>query len=162
MINIGSSLCVNLHVHLFTFLSNDKSPMFMHRLSSNLAGRLVEPEPLSSLNLKPILVTVCGLWLLQTLSLCVSLSVCTCVCLSRFYRLHLATYGSDFDQTWWKCWNFGSIDCIKISWKLVLSWGNTMMSFLIFKVISKGNNSVQRETITLHETVTPATAILYY
>ena len=38
-----------------------------------------------------------------------------CVCLSRFYGLYLAYYGLDLDQTWWKCWNFGSIDCIKIS-----------------------------------------------
>ena len=37
--------------------------------------------------------------LLQTLSLCVCLSVCGCVCLSRFYGLYLAYYGSDFDQT---------------------------------------------------------------
>ena len=32
-----------------------------------------------------------------------------------FYGLYLAYYGSDVDQTWWKCWNFNPIDCIKIS-----------------------------------------------
>ena len=59
------------------------------------------------------IVTVCGLWLLQTLSVCVC--VCLYVNLSRFYGLYLAYYESDFDQTWWKCWNFGLINCFKIS-----------------------------------------------
>ena len=35
--------------------------------------------------------------------------ICVCVCLvchlSCFYPLYLAYYGSDFDQSWWKCWN---------------------------------------------------------
>ena len=38
------------------------------------------------------------------------------VCLSRFYGLYLAYYMCwIFDHIWWKCWNFGPIDCIKIS-----------------------------------------------
>ena len=41
-------------------------------------------------------------------------SVCLSVCLSRFYGLYLGYYGLDFDQTWWECWNFGPIDCVKI------------------------------------------------
>ena len=41
--------------------------------------------------------------------------VCLSVCLSRFYGLYLGYYGSDFDETWWKCWNLDPIDCIKIS-----------------------------------------------
>ena len=28
---------------------------------------------------------------------------------------YLGNYELDFDETWWKCWNVGSIDCIKIS-----------------------------------------------
>ena len=43
------------------------------------------------------IVTVCGLWLLLNF-ICVS--KCVSVCLSRFYGLYLAYYGSDFDQTW--------------------------------------------------------------
>ena len=39
------------------------------------------------------IITVYGLWLLQTLSVC--LSVCVCVC-----PAFTACYGSDFDQTW--------------------------------------------------------------
>ena len=46
--------------------------------------------------------------------LCVCVSVCLCVCLSRFYGLYLGYYELDFDQTWWECWNFGPIDCVKI------------------------------------------------
>ena len=59
------------------------------------------------------IVTVCGLWQLK-LYLCVSVCTClsVCVCLSRFYLVY---YGPDFDQTWLKCWNFGSIDCLKNS-----------------------------------------------
>ena len=45
------------------------------------------------------------------ISVCVS--VCQSMWLSHFYGLYLTYYGSDFDQTWWKCWNFGLIDCIK-------------------------------------------------
>ena len=29
--------------------------------------------------------------------------ISACVCLSCFYGLYLAYYGSDFDQSWWKC-----------------------------------------------------------
>ena len=44
------------------------------------------------------------------------LSVCLCVCvyLSRFYGLYLGYFGLDFDQTWWECLNLGPIDCVKI------------------------------------------------
>ena len=48
--------------------------------------------------------------------------ICVCVCvylsisvwLSRFYGLYLGYYGSEFDETWWNCWNLGPIDCTKI------------------------------------------------
>ena len=46
--------------------------------------------------------------------LCVCVCICVSVCLSRFYGLYLGYYGLDFDQTWWECWNFGPIDCVKI------------------------------------------------
>ena len=50
------------------------------------------------------------LWLLSTLSVCLSVRVC----LSRFYGLYLSYYGLDFDQTWWEYWNLGPIDCVEI------------------------------------------------
>ena len=46
------------------------------------------------------------------LSLC--LSVPPFVCLSCYQSLYLGNYELDFDETWWKCWNLGPIDCIKI------------------------------------------------
>ena len=49
------------------------------------------------------MVTVLGLWLFQTLY------VCVCV----FYSLYLNYFGSDFDETLWKYWKLGSIDLHK-------------------------------------------------
>ena len=38
------------------------------------------------------------------------LSVCLCVCLSRFYGLLSRLLWVGFDETWWKCWTLGPID----------------------------------------------------
>ena len=43
----------------------------------------------------------------------VCLYVFISVFLSRFYGLYRHYNGLDFDQNLWKCWNLGSIDCIK-------------------------------------------------
>ena len=61
---------------------------------------------------------IVSLWTVApTNFICVSVSVFVyvSVCLSCVYSLYLAYNRLDFDQTWWKCWNFGPIDCIKIS-----------------------------------------------
>ena len=42
-------------------------------------------------------------------------SLCLSVCLSCYQSLYLGNYELDFDETWWKCWKLGLIDCIKIS-----------------------------------------------
>ena len=49
----------------------------------------------------------------------ISLCVCLYVCLSRFYGLYFMYYRLDFDQTWWKCWNLGPINSIKMTEKPV-------------------------------------------
>ena len=64
-----------------------------------------------------------GLWLLQTLSVCVCVCVCLSVCVSVLL-LRLIYRLLDFNQTWWKCWNFGPIDCIKISLRYALYNGS--------------------------------------
>ena len=43
------------------------------------------------------------------------LSVSISVCLSRFIGLYISNYASDFDKAWWKCWNLGLVDCVRIS-----------------------------------------------
>ena len=34
---------------------------------------------------------------------------------SFLLSLHLRNYELDFDETWWKCWNLGQINCSKLS-----------------------------------------------
>ena len=43
------------------------------------------------------------------LAVCQS-AVSLSVCVSRFYGLFLGYNGSNFDETWWKCWTWYSID----------------------------------------------------
>ena len=63
--------------------------------------------------LKVIFIVTVFLWLQKRLS--VTLSVCLFVCLSCYQSLYLSNYELDLNETWWKCWNLGPIDCIKIS-----------------------------------------------
>ena len=39
-----------------------------------------------------------------------------------FVSLYLGSYRTDFDETWWMCWNLGPMDCMEISWKSVKLW----------------------------------------
>ena len=48
------------------------------------------------------------LWLIQSLSVCLFVSLPR----FRFNGLYLCYDDSDFDETSWKCWNLGLIDCI--------------------------------------------------
>ena len=85
--------------------------------------------------------------LLQTLAVCASL----CVCLSSFYGLHINYYGSDFDETWWKCWNLDPIDCTEYKfYKNRFSDNFIMTPFLIFFFFffTKGQNSAAKGNLT--------------
>ena len=68
-----------------------------------------------------LIVTVCGLWLLQTLSVCLSLSLCTCVCVCLSVCLSVCpTFTAYISLTMGRILvkldeNVGPIDCIKIS-----------------------------------------------
>ena len=69
-----------------------------------------------------------SLWLPETF---ICLSVCLPVLLSRIYGSFLDYYGSNFDETWWKCWDLCTIDCNEIFNKNRFSDDITMTSFLI-------------------------------
>ena len=84
-----------------------------------------------------------------------------CVCVSRFYDLNLDFYRSDFDETWWKCWNIAPIDCIKFQKKI----GSVMTSlwhYSWFFSFAKGQDSAEKgNNKYVLPRLTQATAILY-
>ena len=88
--------------------------------------------------------------------LCVYLTYCLFV---RFYGSHLFYCRSDFDETWWKCWRLGLINCTKFSYKSINWWRHydVIFSFCIF---AKGHNSfVQGKATATKENGTVKTII---
>ena len=46
----------------------------------------------------------------------------------------------EFDDTWWKCWKSGSIDCINIALKSHLQWWRHYDAILLFVLLAMGQN----------------------
>ena len=67
-----------------------------------------------------------------------SLSFLRSICLSCYQSLYLGNYELDLNETWWKCWNLGPIDCIKISKRVISQRGKHFfcisMRFRAFQV----------------------------
>ena len=81
------------------------------------------------------------------------LSLCPFVCLSLclsvlLLSLYLGNYKFDFDETWWKSWNLGPIDCIKISEKSIEWWRHYDVIYDIFDYNAKGENSLAKGDLT--------------
>ena len=64
-------------------------------------------------------------------------------------------YGSDFDETWWECWNLGPIDCNKFHntcFSDDVIWRHSRyicLSIYIFDIFQRDNILWQREMIIM-------------
>ena len=92
------------------------------------------------------------------------MSVCLSVPLFTTYILWSGYYGSDCDETWWQCWNLGSIDCIYIKKKKRLFNIDVISDFLA--LLQRDRILRQRETMNFDYAVpilvTQAIVILFY